>query len=427
MKMEIEPTPSWVDSEVCLNTRLLTYDLKVRKNVSNKVRWYEYKDKEVIGIIISNILACLRKGNILVYSRKLSYRAGSSKKMITPGRVIKGIDFLEKNGYLVNRKGIGSADKDKRSVSWVQPTEKFMTEWKGEKICMQAEQDYLESCCVVELRDSEKMAIPYRNSDHIQRMTDTVRRLNKMNEGSVIRDGKGGILTNIYCRIFNESFEYGGRFYRADVLAIKNSVDNARLDITIDNERVVEVDYSNLHFRIAAAMEDLDSEDIPLDVYSGILEDETNLVDRQIVKLAVNMMFNCKNEDAARMAIQKEINMMSIDDKMQYTLGTAKSVMALIKEAYPNFGHKFCTEESFGRILQNADSHLASDILQVMIDKNITCLPVHDSFIVQLKHMDFLCETMGNCFRERFNHKGIVPVGIKWKENHNLMEEKVCV
>ncbi|MNY35143.1 hypothetical protein D3C86_1695290 [compost metagenome] len=102
--------------------------------------------------------------------------------------------------------------------------------------------------------------------------------------------------------------------------------------------------------------------------------------------------------------------------------------MALIYEAYPSFEYKFCCNESFGRILQNADSHLASDILEIMVNKGISCLPVHDSFIVQLEHLDTLCDTMGECFRKRFSYDGVVPVGIKWKDDSfNLIKEKICV
>lgn len=414
--------------DVLLNTKLLTYDIKVRKVVSNNVRWYPYKDTEVLGIILSNLLSCLRKNSVLVYSRNKNYKLGLSKKSITAMRIIKGVDFLEKEGYIVNHIGVASSDPEFRKVSWIEPTQKFIDEWCDEEVRVLTEQDYLDTCNVVELRDSEKNAIPYKNSEHIKRMSEVVRSLNRMNEHHVVRDGSGKVLTNIYCRIFNESFEYGGRFYRADVLAIKNKVDDARLDITIDNKKVVEVDFSNLHFRIAATMEDLDMEDIPLDVYSGILEDETNPVDRRIVKLAVNIMFNSKDEGTALRAINKAINLMSDEDKMRNTIGSAKSVMALIYDAYPTFSHKFCAADSFGRVLQNADSHLASDILEIMIDKEIPCLPVHDSFIVPLEYMDFLCDTMGECFRKRFNYDGVVPVGIKWKnDKFEVVEEKICV
>lgn len=414
--------------DTLLNTKLLTYDIRVRKTVSNRVRWYSYKDTEVLGVIITNLISCLRKGTALVYSRNKNYKLGLSKKCITVARVIRGVDFLVQEGMIVNHLGVASSDSEFRKISWIEPTKKFVDEWCEEEIRVLTEQDYLDTCSVVELRDSDKNAVPYKNSEHIKRMADTVRSLNRMNEKHTIRDGKGKILTNIYCRIFNESFEYGGRFYRADVLAIKNKDNDARLDITIDHKRVVEVDFSNLHFRIAATMEDLDMEDIPLDVYSGILEDETNTVDRRIVKLAVNMMFNCKDEGTAQKSIQKSINMLSDQDKSVYSLGTAKSVMMLIYSAYPTFSHKFCAAESFGRVLQNADSHLASDILEAMIDKGIPCLPVHDSFIVPIEHMDFLCDTMGDCFRKRFGYDGVVPVGVKWKNESSVVtEEKICV
>lgn len=409
------------------NTKLLTYNIKVRRVVSNKVRWMGYGDTECLAVVIYNLLACLRKDSVLVYSRNTYCKVVRSKKGITPRRVIRAVDFLEKEGYIVNHKGKASSIIENRRVSWVEPTRKFIDEWCEKEVFLQAELDYLDQCEVIELRDTDKNAIPYKNSEHIERMAETVRELNKMNEAHKIQDRNGEILTNIYCRIFNESFEYGGRFYRADVLAIKNKKTDDRLRVTIDGSPVCEVDYSNLHFRIAAALEDLDSEDIPLDVYSGILEDEENAVDREIVKLAVNMMFNCRNEDKARQAIQKEINLLAPEDKLVYTLGNAKAVVNTIYDAYPQFAYLFCTESSFGRVLQNADSHLASDIIDVMLEKQIPCLPVHDSFIVPLEHLDLLCDTMGECFRKRFNWQGVVPVGLKYFNCGELVKEKICV
>ncbi len=409
------------------NTKLLTYDIKVRKVVSNVVRWYDYKDTEAVGVVIYNLLACIRKGSVLVYSRNTRTLTGISKKGITPSRIIKAVDFLQREGYIIAYKGIASSIPERRTISWIKSTDLFLSTWPSKEVYMQAELDYLEQCEVIELRDENKNTIPYKNNEHTKRMAEVVRRLNSLNEKCSVVDREGKIMTNIYCRIFNESFDYGGRFYRADVLAIKNKEDDARLDILMDDEAVVEVDYSNLHFRIAAALEDLDSEDIPLDVYSGILEDETNKVDRSIVKLAVNMMFNCYDKLSAQRAIQKAINLMPDEAKQIYTLGGAKSVMALIYDEYPAFSHLFCEESSFGRVLQNADSHLASDILEVMLEKNIPCLPVHDSFIVKMKHLDILCKAMGDCFRKRFEVDTIVPVGVKWREDSIVNEEKICV
>lgn len=109
------------------------------------------------------------------------------------------------------------------------------------------------------------------------------------------------------------------------------------MDITIDGKPVVEVDFQNLHFRIAAAVVGVPMQDVPMDMYADILEDVTNKVDRRIVKLAVNIMFNCDRSDTAKRAIQSEINTLSEEDKAVYTLGNARSVMALILQSYPDF------------------------------------------------------------------------------------------
>ena len=409
-----------------LNTRLLTYDLKVSRDVVNKIRWYGYKDVSTLGVIISNLLACIKKQNKLVYSRN-TYKKAMNKKGLSVYKVIKAIDYLEASEYVVNVVGVAHEDAEKRSVSYLIPTQKFLEEWSVEKYIQEAMIAYQEAIAVIELRDENKNAIPYRSNQDIKKMESVVRKLNEVNEKSKIVDGNGETLTNYYCRIFNESFSYGGRFYKADVLSVKNKGTDARLDIKIDGEPVCEIDFSNLHFRIASALEEIEVDNLPLDVYSGILEDETNTVDRRIVKLAVNIMFNCFTEDSAEKAIRREINTLSEEDKRFYSLGSAKAVMLLIFDAYPQFASLFCSKDSYGRLLQNADSHLANDILEVMISKNITCLPVHDSFIVQLRYADLLSKTMGDCFRKRFNVDWMVPVGLSWKENGKTIEDKIIV
>ena len=157
-------------------------------------------------------------------------------------------------------------------------------------------------------------------------------------------------------------------------------------------------------------------QDIPMDMYSDILDDVTNKVDRRIVKLAVNIMFNCKSVESAKRAIQGEINSLSHEDKEVYTLGNAKSVMALIEMNYSDFSEMFCNEDSFGRVLQNLDSHLAADILEVFVLKEIPILCVHDSFVVAKEHLELLVLTMADKFRERFKIDCPVPMSIKWKD-----------
>lgn len=408
------------------NSKLLCYQIKVPKYITSRTNSFTYKDKTTLNCVLYNLVSCIRKGCKLVYSRRNNN--STNVKGITTHKVKKCVDWLEKEGYITNHIGVASKKVENRVPSYMEPTDKLKQMWEEEKQRLRAELDYLEQSDAIELRDEEKNKVDYRSNKAIAHMTNVVRSLNKVNEKAVVVDRNGDRITNIYCRVFNETFEYGGRFYRADILGIKNKEDNSRLDIKIDGEQVVEVDFSNLHFRIAAALEGIETDDLPLDVYSGMLEDENNKVDRAIVKIAVNMMFNCKDEGTAQKAIQGEINSLSKEAKSKYTLGNARSVMALINETYPDFFDLFCNSNSFGRTLQNHDSHLASDILEVFIEKEIPCLPVHDSFVVQMKYMDILCDAMGECFRKRFGVDDPVPVGIKWRDDlGNVIEKKVNV
>lgn len=404
-----------VDNNI-INTRLLTYDIKVRIGLRHKIRAVlDYHDVTTLNVICANLISCLRKGCVLVYSRNTS-RVGNSSKGVNARKVIKCIDFLERGGYIVSFKGKAHPDPDKRMVSFMTPADKFIALFDIDDLKAECEDAYQKGFTVLELRDEKKNPVSYRSNQEVKEMEELVRQLNEINEQAVVRDENGQIMTNFYCRIFNEGFSYGGRFYKADILQLKNKKTKSRLGVTINDSPVIEVDYSNLHFRISAAKEGIPFEDIPLDVYSGIIDDENNYVDREIVKLAVNIMFNSRDEEDAQKAIQQEINKMNNEEKLIYTLGKAKSVMTLVFENYPEFCDLFCMGDSYGRRLQNDDSNLAADVLRVFIDKGIPCLPVHDSFVVARENEELLIETMAACFRNRFGVDTLIPLSVSFKE-----------
>lgn len=410
--------------DAILNTRLLTYDIKVRPSVSAVVRGWGV-DTTAVGVVITNLIACVRKSRKLVYSR-MTGKTALSKKGMTARRIIKAVDYLSENGYVINFIGKAHKIEEKREVSYILPTDRFIEEFCTDVEAVRvAELAYQDSYAYIELRDEDKKPVIFRTTERTKKLEDVVRRLNTLIDICTIRDGGGAVLSNFYCRVFNTDFSHGGRFYRADVLRIENKTSKARLDITINGNPIVEVDFGNLHFRIAAAREGIDLSTVASDVYSGILEeDERSESNRKIVKLAVNIMFNSLNEDKARGALEREVKK---HRDANYTLGKASSVMALVRQACPEFKDLFCMGDGYGSVLQYFDSELAADVLSVMIDKNIPCLPVHDSFIVEREHCGFLSDTMGDCFRKRFGVDSLVPVGITWKDNTGFNEEKVLV
>lgn len=410
-----------------INTRLITYNIKIRNIVVNRVRHWDCPDITVTSVIVSNLIACHRKSTHLVYTRHRNTKTFIGKRRVSVYMLIKCIDWLEKQGYITNCIGKAHKSYDKREVSYMDANYKLLREFGlSDEDIQKIENDQLEMSEVMVLRDENKKAMEYRETKILKQVKENVQELNKLLAKHDVLTGDGANLNNVYCRIFNETFEYGGRFYRADILRLKQKGGmDQRLDVTIDGESVVEVDYSNLHFRIASAIEDMGTYDLPLDVYSGMLEDETNMTDRYVVKLAVNIMLNAKSFDSAVRAINQEIEAMPDKDKI--TIGSGKSIVSLVKDSYVQFADLFCSGDSYGRRLQNMDSELASDIIQRFISLDKPILPVHDSFVVQRKDLDLLCNCMGECFRERFGVDVGVPVGIKWKADGMMQEEKVIV
>lgn len=394
-----------------LNTRLLTYNIKVGKSVWNRVRYLLYNDKQACAVIITNLLACIKKHNKLVYSRNTRGN-GSVKTKVSTYQVMRAIDFLSREEYIINHKGKPHKNPDKREISYVEPTQKFVDRFVNTADIVDAAIAYMEDCSVIELRDDEtKDPVDFDWTESLKKQADIVRKLNKMNESCTITTESGELLTNIYCRIFNGDFVHGGRYYRADILRINNKEDQ-RLDVLIDGEPVVEVDFCNLHFRMAAIMNDMCMDYLSMDVYTNILEDENNLVDRRLIKVAVNIMFNAESEESARKAIQQQINALSKEEKEVATLLNAKAIMKLIFDEYDDFSFILCRMASYGKELQYHDSEIASVVLDKMIEAGVVCLPVHDSFVVQAKHRQFLCDTMCNAFREYLNYNGEVFVKV---------------
>ena len=409
------------------NTKLLTYNIKVRKVVSNIVRYWRSPDNQIAAMVVSNIIACARKGSHLVYSRDTSTKKFRGKRDVSVYKLIKVVDWLEQEGYITNHIGKPSKIAKHREVSYMDIHYRSLIQFGlSHEDIMAIENDQIEALDVVELRDSEKNAIAFRESKIVREMKENVRAINMVNSKHDVRDGFGEPLNNIYCRIFNETFDNGGRFYRADVLRLNNT-ENPRIKVTIDGEEVIEADFANLHFRICAALEGIDSLSLPLDVYSGMLEDESNQWDRKIVKLAVNIMFNSRSEDSAIRAINKAIFDFG-RNKSKITVGAGKSIVALVKDNYPEFTDMFCSSDSYGRRLQYLDSELACDIMLKFIGEGKPILPIHDSFLVKRCDLDMLCSAMGDSFRKQFDVDTPVPIGIKFKGfDGNTQEDRILV
>lgn len=170
------------EEEYKLNTKLLTYNIKVSKLVSNKVRKIEDIDTEVVGIIITNLLACVIKGQALLYSRNTSRSSAEktkyNKRGITAHRIMKAVDRLVEEGLICNQIGKPNAIKEKRVMSFIAPTQEFI-----EEFCTQPEQalialsEYNAALQTIILRNEYGNEINYQDTDNIRKARVLLRNL----------------------------------------------------------------------------------------------------------------------------------------------------------------------------------------------------------------------------------------------------------
>jgi hypothetical protein len=184
-------------------------------------------------------------------------------------------------------------------------------------------------------------------------------------------------------RIFNNSsFEQGGRFYHGWWQEISSSY---RKYITISGKLTEEEDFSGIHIRMMYALEGIEygSEDTYIIEGYGIRY-------REEVKKALNTIINAKTREEA---------VYSINDKLTLPKNrTAEDLFNKLKRKHPKIAKYFATGK--GIELQYLDSQIAEKVMLRLARDNIVALPVHDSFIVRMSHINDLKEEMNKAYKE---------------------------
>jgi len=199
-------------------------------------------------------------------------------------------------------------------------------------------------------------------------------------------------------RIFSRgSFELGGRFYGGWWQFIPSEY---RPFITINGLPTVELDYSEIHPRMMYLEANLsppegDLYDIGLH-FDGIPYDkdiEPYKSKRKVIKTYINALIN---DDRGNYKLSSE----QIE-----TLGmnTAQLEAAVLKK-HPIINN--IKGKGHGLRYQFIDSQIAEKVMMKLLDKDILCLPVHDSFICQERHLSQLKKVMKQSYKEVL---GIMP------------------
>ncbi|MBY5743530.1 hypothetical protein HFO28_07975 [Rhizobium leguminosarum] len=229
------------------------------------------------------------------------------------------------------------------------------------------------------LRDADGRASDYRESSETRKMRLKLATMNEAIRTTMFT----GVIPDAMVRIFNKTFNRGGRFYALGGSWQSMSKD-ARKQIRIGGEPVVEIDYKTLHPALLYAQA---GAKMPDDCY------QMNGWPRPLVKVALLILVNAKKEHEARAAIARHDHMALLTRPgSQEAYSLASDLMAAIKARHVGIADAFHSDR--GAELMRLDSDLAETVMHVMLLAGVVVLPVHDSFLVQESKAEMLEDVM---------------------------------
>ena len=187
-------------------------------------------------------------------------------------------------------------------------------------------------------------------------------------------------------RIFAKGcLDRGGRFYGGWWQGISGE---HRPVIRINNKKTIEVDYSGVAINIIYSLKNM-ALDPNKDVYDIGLSNWQGKNDkrRPIIKKAFNAFINDEKGTYHLSGLAIKIlgcNTQALKDK--------------IIQTHPVMSDVFATD--IGLYAQYLDSCVAEDVMLSLLDYGITCLPIHDSFIVTASHYSILEKQMHKSYQK---------------------------
>lgn len=245
---------------------------------------------------------------------------------------------------------------------------------------------------IVKLRDKDGLEMTFRETAEIRRWRKIAMELNEFLREADISTGSACLV-----RIFNQSFDRGGRFYCAGG-AWQLLGKNERRRILIDGESVAELDYTTIHPRMAYAMFGLP---VPSDAY-----DVGGDWDRKLVKAAMMTALNAKNFHDAMLSVSANKRIGAIKRSREARV-RATNLLNRIRIVHWQIEALFFSDA--GATFMLRDAGMAELILTTLMKKGVTCLPIHDSFVVRQSQRQVLLDAM----REAAERGGMGNIGIE--------------
>lgn len=377
----------------------------VVKWCNSTIKQQTKKSTVAVVLVVQNAIAA--RGLPVVYSRNSSgktLRDRYNKNGVSNRMLAKAVDVLTDLGLITSTLGVwGKGNDDENIPSTFMATQTLLDLFPHSEVEF-IRKNYQDTVETTLLRNTDGVLVDYVDSKKTVGMGVVTSGINLIN-GLYQYEHNGCELSNDgLVRIFNNTFEKGGRYYRSDIQQIKQrdkegntlAIQDTRLGLTIDGEPVVECDFGSLHPFLICALHNMDTSRFNGDIYSEMLPENYVAQDRQLFKMALLFMFNSKTRDKALAAVQKEINF----NTGVYSFHYATSVIPRIEQMLPEFSDFFYRDDSYGLTLQNIDSHIMEEIMKQFIQRKAPLCPVHDSVVVRARDEGFAVEVMCKAFRK---------------------------
>lgn len=316
-------------------------------------------------------------GKMTSYSRRLQfYNDRDCHPLLSYRKVIRAADALDAGGWLIHQKQCPGGYGWQSSMAG---TPEFLEQIKELARPLPLAMPRKN----VILRDKEGRSMDLPRTRMISRMERKVIDINDAMASTDVRTNAGVPIGAGVVRIFNGNMNRGGRLYGLGS-SWQNIPAAERPRISIDGEPVVELDYSTLHPSLLYAEVGAVP---PHDCYA--IGDWP----RPLVKKALLVLINASNLHKVRVYLAHCCEMADLGPAdEQDALHTASRVIDEIKAAHRPIA-KFFHDDTGARLMR-VDSDLSSAILSKLLRQGIVALPVHDSFLVQVRHVDALENAM---------------------------------
>ena len=190
-------------------------------------------------------------------------------------------------------------------------------------------------------------------------------------------------------RVFSEQDGAAGRLYGHWVQTCPSKL---RQYLTLNGLPSVETDFSSMQLMLLYGVKG----EIPPegDLYCT---DEFFIRDRDAVKQVLTKSVGAKSRDIAMSAWRKEFK-----DNPAKLMGKAELYFDTFWEIHSSVYDLVFDGGEIWKKLQYLDSVIALRVLKIMHKQNITCIPIHDSFIVQEKYSMQIKNAMRSAFQSVF-------------------------